>query len=307
MRIRQQPAQGTARLTLVAAEEGSLFRPVELHWEHMTEQDLTEEEVLERLQEEPWDVPPVQPQPCHSLLWTTHLTSAGGPLVQLLPQLAAILGSDRPSPDDLLPLLARHSLLLTRRSSPAILTRRRTRDWTLYRAVSSNGAIPEPTDELSPAVLKQLDSCLERLGVLITSELRIDTSIRNAIIRFGGWCFLLCPSGIRRHLVEAAKSDKVPDARIYFRAMGKVFADNEDCGAFFALLERQLSGDDAIFKINVIEGLFYILSLREEAPLALTHRQATLFANKLLDRIQERVRSRKPLSRLVNVSLKTYA
>ncbi len=44
----QQPAQGTARLMLVAAEDDSFFRPVELHWEHMTEEDLTEQEVLER-------------------------------------------------------------------------------------------------------------------------------------------------------------------------------------------------------------------------------------------------------------------
>ncbi len=61
LRIHQQPAQGTARLTLVAAEDDSFFRPVELHWEHMTEEDLTEQEVLERLRDEPADIPPVQP------------------------------------------------------------------------------------------------------------------------------------------------------------------------------------------------------------------------------------------------------
>ena len=40
---------------------------------------------------------------------------------------------------------------------------------------------------------------------------------------------------------------------------------------------------------------------------ALTDHQATLFATKLLARIQECVRSRKQLSRLVNASLKAYA
>lgn len=307
LRIRQQPAQGTARLTLVATTKGSLFRPVELHWEHMEEQDLSEDEVLERLREESVDVPPVQPQPSHPLLWTAHLASAGGSLAQLLPQLADILENDRPSSNDLLPLLDRTSRLLTRRSSPAILTRQQVLDWTLYRAVSSDGALPEEGDELSTALLDQFDKCLERLGELITSDDQLDQEFRSAIIRLGGWCFLRCPASIRRHLIETTRSDGVPDARVYFRAMGKVFVDDADCRAFFDLLERQLSGQDAKFKLHEIEGLFYMLSLREEAPLALTNDQATLFAGKLLDRIQEYVRAGKPVSRLVNASLKTYA
>ena len=307
LRIRQQPAQGTARLTLVAANDGSLFRPVELHWEQMEEQDLSEEEVLERLQEESVDVPPVQPQPCHPLLWTAHLASVSGSLAQFLPQLAGVLDRDRPSSEGLLPLLDRNSRLLTRRSSPAILTRRQVVDWKLYRAVSSDGAVPEEGDELSPTLLDQFDKCLTRLGELITSDVHMDQGLRSAIVRLGGWCFLRCPDGVRQHLIETTRSDGVPDARVYFRAMGKVFVEDEDCRAFFALLERQLSRQDATFKLHEIEGLFYLLSLREEAPLALTNHQATLFAGKLLDRIRECVRAGKPLSRLVSASLKTYA
>lgn len=144
LRIHQKPAQGTARLTLVAAEDDSFFRPVELHWERMTEEDLTEQEVLERLRDKPADVPPVQLQPCHTLMWTSPVAAANGSLVLLLPLLAAHLDNGPPKSDDLLPLLTRHSVLLTRRSSPALLMRRQTRDRTLYRAVSSEGEVPLP-------------------------------------------------------------------------------------------------------------------------------------------------------------------
>ena len=307
LRIRQQPAQGTARLTLVAAEDNISFRSIELHWEHMTAEDLTPDQVLDRLREEPADVPPMQPQPCHRLLWTANYASAGGSMVQLLPLLVAQLKGVSPTSDDLEPLLAKHSLLLTRRSSPALLTQQRQRDWTLYRAVSSDGAVPEPDDNLLTGLLSQFDTCLEDLDEIITAGRRLDKNLRTAIVRLGGWCFQRCPNGIRRHLLDTARAGKVHDVRIYFRAMGKVFVDKEDCQDFFKLLERQLTGRGAKFKLNEIEGLFYLLSLRETAPLALTDHQATLFATKLLARIQECVRSRKQLSRLVNASLKAYA
>jgi len=307
LRIRQQPAQGIARLTLVAAEDNIPFRPVELHWEHMTTENLTADQVLDRLREEPADVPPVQPQPCHRLLWITHHAGAGGSMAQLLPVLVAQLESVPTSPDELLLLLSRYSLLLTRRSSPALLTQRRERDWTLYRAISSDGAVPEPGGDLAPGSFEQFDQCLEELDELITSVRDGKKSLCASVVRFGGWCFRRCPDGIRQHLFDTALCGQVPNAQVYFRAMGKVFADEESYRAFFALLERQLSGRTAKFKLNQIEGLFYLMSLREMAPLALTDHQATLMANKLLDRIDECVRARKQLSRLVNVSLKAYA
>jgi len=89
--------------------------------------------------------------------------------------------------------------------------------------------------------------------------------------------------------------------------MGKVFAENEEFEAFFGLLERQLDSPNATFKLNQIEGMFYLMSLRETAPLALSEKQATLFAEKLLVRIEERVRMPNQLSRLINASLKAYA
>ena len=301
MRIRQLPAQGTARLTLVGAGNDGSFRPVELRWEDMTEHDLSEKEVLNRLRDEPLDVPPVQPQPCHALLWTAQLADTDGSLVQFLPQLATALHIDPPSSEDLAPLLAQHSRLLTRRASPARLTRQGVRDWSLYRAVSSEGDVPEPSDGLSSGSLEQFDNCLKILDQLITSELS------NQIVRFGGWCFLRCPDGIRRHLIDTAKSGRVPDFRIYYRAMGKVFTNDEECRVFFSLLAKQLTQHGAVFKLHQIEGLFYLLSLRETAPLVLTDRQATLFASKLLARIQECVRGVRTLSRLVSASLKAYA
>lgn len=305
LRIRQQPAQGTARLTLVAAKNDSLFRPVELHWERMTAEDLTEKQILDRLREEQADVPPVQPQSCHRLLWTTPHEGAGGSMVQLLPLLISQLESMPRSTEELLQLLKKYSLLLTRRNSPARLTQGRERDWTLYRAISSEGAVPEPDDELTPELFDQFDKCLQDLDELVKSDR--EEQLCTAVVRFGGWCFQRCPDGIRRHLRDAASRGQVPNALVYFRAMGKIFADEESYRSFFALLERQLTGRDAEFKLNQIEGLFYLLSLRELAPLALSDHQATLVANRLLDRIDECVRARRNLSRLVNLSLKAYA
>ena len=307
MQIRQQPAQGTARLTLIATQQGSRFRPVQLKWERMTEKNLSEEEVLNRLREEPVDIPPVLPQHCHQLLWTAYLASAGGSLSERLALLAADLEADPVPGDGLMQLLKQHSILLTRRSSPAILTQWRVRDSTLYRAVSSDGDLPEQSDGLSASLLERFEFCLQRLDDLFTSGRRIDRELRTAIIRFGGWCFLRCPDGIRCHLIDTAKSGRVPDSRIYYRAMGKVFSSDEECRVFFALLEKELTPHHAVFKLNQIEGLFYLLSLRETAPLVITDHQATLFASKLLARIQECVVRAQNLSRLVSASLKAYA
>jgi hypothetical protein len=148
---------------------------------------------------------------------------------------------------------------------------------------------------------------LEGINELIKSEFLIEENLRTAFVRFGGWCFRRCPDGIRRHLLDAARRGNVPNVQIYFRAMGKVFADEEDCGAFFTILERRLTGMDVQFKQYEIEGLFYMLSLRETAPFALTDGQATLFASKLLARIEERLSTHGQLSRLINASLKAYA
>lgn len=201
VRIRQQPAQGTARLTLLAAGDEHHFRPIDLSWERMTEEDLTEKEVLERLREAPADVPPVQPQPCHALLWTTPITTAGGSLAQLVPKLAQQLPTNSLPEGELLALLKGHALLLTRRSSPAILTQQYVGDWKLYRAVSSDGELPGAHGDLAPALIQQFDACIKGLDRLMASGSSVTTKVRDAIIRFSGWCFLLCPNGVRRHML----------------------------------------------------------------------------------------------------------
>lgn len=306
LRIRQQPAQGTARLTLVAADLESGFRPVELSWERMTEENLSEEEVLHRLGEEKSaEVPPLKPQPCHALLWTARLTDMGGSLTDVVPRLAAELDQDHPLHEEIGALLLQHSVLLTRRASPMRLTRKRVRDDTLYRAVSSDGDLPEPNDDLPQGLLALFDDCLSRLDNLMAGA---DAgAILSASVRMAGWCFVRCPDGLRQHLLDTARHGQVPDTRIYFRAMGKVFAEKEECQAFFSLLEQRLTVHDATFKLYEIEGFFYLFSLREDAPRFLSDTQALLFASMLLARIDERVQSLGRLSRLVNVSLKAYA
>ncbi|MPY71775.1 MAG: hypothetical protein GEU92_17025 [Alphaproteobacteria bacterium] len=60
-------------------------------------------------------------------------------------------------------------------------------------------------------------------------------------------------------------------------------------------------------KLHHIEGIFYLFSLREQAPFALSPQHAHLFAEKLLSRLSAAVRSQKNLSRLVTQSLRAYA
>ncbi|MCH8111977.1 MAG: hypothetical protein IH905_08510, partial [Proteobacteria bacterium] len=215
------------------------------------------------------------------MLWTEILASVGGSLADLIPELDAALEMEDPSPEDIRVLLNNMSILLTRRAPPMILTRGRVPDRTLYRAVSSNGQLPKPDGAVSQHLQTQFDRCLQLLDEMSTGSAPNLQSVRAASVRMGGWCFERCPKGLRQHLLDATKSGQVLDRKIYFRAMGKVFVSEGEYKAFFDLLERGLNAHDEKFKMNEIEGFFYLLSLRKDAPLVLSDHQATLFACKL--------------------------
>jgi hypothetical protein len=306
LRIRQQPAQGTARLTLLPADDTRNFSPVELHWERMVEEDLSKAEILEKLQQEPTESPPIQPQHCHPLLWTVQLDSVNASLEQHVQMLASQLSAEPIAIDRLASLFAEVSILLTRRTSPAMLTGGKISDRKLYRAISTDGDLPPTGVDLSISVIELFNVCMLEIDALVKDQDFGHRKFRNALVRFGGWCFLLCPESIRLHLIDTARNGTIPEKNIYYRAMGKTFSSAPEFQAFFELFERKLTPKNSDLKLYEIEGLFYLFSIREAAPIALTDNQAHMFANKLLDRVEYCIRTGK-LSRLVNVCVKAYA
>jgi hypothetical protein len=308
MRIRQEAAQGTARLTLIGADANK-FRPVEIHWERMEEVERTEDEILETLRQEPVKVPPVHTQLCHTWYWSQIPRGGSGALTTAVPQLFAHLNQDEPPIEDIRDLLGDMSNMLTSRGTPMTQNVAPTQGQDVYRAVSSDGQLPQPGGALTQDILDSFDDCLRRLDEMTADTGSVAPQFLSDSVRFAGWCFLHCPAELRDHLFRTAsdghRSDLAP--LVYYGAMGKVFTTADEFRAFFGFLERDLKAIGSKFKSYQIEGLWYLLSLREQAPLFLSDDQATLFATKILDRIEDKLRKPAAPSRLIKSSMRAYA
>ena len=95
------------------------------------------------------------------------------------------------------------------------------------------------------------------------------------------------------------------DPIVDYRAMGRSFATDQECVAFFSVLESAIGERGKILQYQ-LEGLFYLLSLRERAAARLTFEQATLFAESILTRVEEQIR-RENYSRLTRTALRALA
>ncbi len=60
--------------------------------------------------------------------------------------------------------------------------------------------------------------------------------------------------------------------------MGRSFSEEKEIKAFFALLQDHANQRGGVFKVYHTNSLFYLLSLREEAPKFLTYEQAREFS-----------------------------
>lgn len=305
MTLRQRPAQGRARLTLEAAREGTGLGAIEVNWDHMQiKQGLSEYEILEELRSTGVEVPPVIPQPCHALLWTLPGLRRRISLAEAVEELAEAMIDDPDSVGALREPIRDIGSLLTRFQAPYKLTRRAHPERNRQRAVSSDGAIPAPDEELSQDTLDTFDSVLNKISTWLAKP-ALSEQIRRAIVRTGAWAFLRCPDPIRKHLLEATETGNVIYGVVDYRAMGRCFSTNKECAAFFSVLESSIGVRGKILQYQ-LEGLFYLLSIREHAAGQLTFAQATLFVEHILARVEEQIQEEK-YSRLTRTALRALA
>jgi hypothetical protein len=296
VRVNQVPAQGRAQLTLEARDPSIRFPAIKVNWDRMEVlEGETKEDVIERLEEEDVKVPPVQPHPCHSFLWTYK------PQGQLLAfslkdKVESLADCIEGNSNDLSDEKIKDArLLLARYQSPSALTggwgNDRHPEKRRCRPVCSDGGLPAPDKDLPEKTLGDFDTVLEYFSELITDE-NLDQGIRNQIVTFCTWAFLRCPETIRDNLREAAEHMTVQSLKNDFYAMGRSFSEEKEIKAFFALLLEHSEEGNRRFKVYHTNALFYLLSLREEAPKFLTNEQAREFSKKVANLLENYTQQR---------------
>ena len=292
MRIKQTPAQGRAQLTIEPKSSVSPLSALSIKWDSMDVlEGQSEEDIVRVLEDQQVYAPPVQPHPCHAYLWV-HKTGSGLLRFSLADHIE-ILEQSVNSGKDIDPKeISAARLLLCRFQSPYALTRRqgtnRHSDRTISRAVSSDGELPKPVDGLHQESLKAFDNVLEELARKLESN-PLNTSQRNQIVTFCAWAFTRCPLTVRRHLYSAAKAGKVSAASNDFDAMGRIFSTPDEYQAYFYILIKHASNGDGTFKQYHIRSLFYLLSLREDAPLYISRQDANELVAFTLHRLKENI------------------
>jgi hypothetical protein len=289
VRVNQVPAQGRAKLIIEAHGPDHRLSAINVNWDRMEVLDgETKDDVIQRLEHEEIKVPPVQPHPCHSFLWT--FKPRGQLLSFSLKDRIEILSDcidENPTGLTADKIREVRENLLSRYQSPSTLTRHWREDrhhvTTRSRAVSTDGGLPKPNDELPAETLRKFDAVMEHFGDLIENG-HINSKIRNQIVTFCAWSFLRCPQPVRDHLREAAEAGRVKTALNDFYAMGRSFSTEGEVKAFFALLISHAGG---AFKMYHANSLFYLLSLREDAPLYMTTTQAREITKLVIARLEQ--------------------
>jgi hypothetical protein len=274
VRINQMPAQGRARIRVEARESSARFPAFDIDWKKM---EVLEEETREgirvRMMSEGAYVPPVQPHPAHSFMWV-YETNAQASIRDLVTKLATQLDAGEFSLD----LIEETRKTLSKYQPPNLITRgwgeNRHPEQRRCRAVSSDGDLPDLEDGLSQDVLDKFDDILDAMGRRIT-EPALPPKLRNQIVTFGAWAFLRCPQAIKDHLREQAENLHVVTVQNDFYAMGRTFSSEAEIKAYFRLAIQHANDNGGVFKIYHASSLFYLLSLREEAPKLMTSDQAS--------------------------------
>jgi len=242
----------------------------------------TKEDIIERLEKSDVKVPPVQPHPCHAFLWTYKPRTQHSSF-SLKDKIEILADCIESNPEKLSAdmIKAARENLLARYQAPSALTRRwkndRHPETKRSRAVSSDGDLPIPDDNLPAETLEKFDASLKYLGELINDE-SLDQKIRNQIVTFCSWAFLRCPRTVRGKLQENAELLTVQSWQNDFYAMGRSFSEEREIKAFFTLLLDHANQKGGTFKVYHTNALFYLLSLREEAPRFLTYEQTREFS-----------------------------
>lgn len=299
--VRQRPAQGFAQLTIEPTHRRSGFSTIELRWDRMEiRHGQTTDDIIEELRNGGTQIPPVIPQPCHSVVWT-HQRS-GQSLCDVVSDLDQILRSSADSSAllEAIRILASH---LTTFASPSFLSYGESPQRERCRAVSSDGTLP---DDLASEPGTTLDGVLSDLGAMLADE-KTDRKILSAIVRATSWAFMRCPSEVRLYLTHNAQAGTVRNPAVDFYAMGRAFSSEDECRAFFSVLASTLIPNNSI-KNYQLNGLFCILSIRNDAVRWMTHDEADIFLERTRSRLYEQIDMLLPkLSVLTRICLKTMA
>lgn len=307
MRIQQTPAQGRAKLTIESASANASIPSISVNWERMEIlTDMTQEDIVVQLEQVAQVfVPPVQPHTCHPFLWTFKPRSASLLNFSLADKICAV--NERASLESVLPLqeIIEIRKLLNRFQSPFILTRRwgddQHSDKTKARPISSNGELPEPRDGLTKEPLEAFDELLELLAGRFCST-SLTKKERDQIVTFSTWAFTRCPIEIRDSLRVSASQGQVTTLTNDFEAMGRSFNTDDEFKALFNAVEILATPRRRLMNYHA-SALFNVLSLREEAPFALTQTQAHEFVKLAIPAIEEMMKLQN-YRRLMSICLK---
>lgn len=294
MRIVQSPAQGRARLT-IQPTVGRLS-PINVNWDHMQVlEGETEETISEKIRQPDVAVPPVTDHPSHSILWTvrrgTNLLNYFS-IADLVDNLASNLPFD--GTDAEAEKIEELRTWFYRFSSPYSLTAyqgiNRHQEKKLHRPISSNGELPVPGNGLT---LKTLDNFQSILAAASQVSVFGNSSekFRNQATLLASWCFLACPEDIIDVLLSKPDWLKWRD---YCHRLAKTISTDEQFKKYFTTLEIEIKRNSSTALTYHAEGLFYLLSLRENACFSLTSEQAHFFANALLNRVSRQCNGLNP-------------
>ena len=212
--VKQTPGQGFAEVQISSSEFEPLRRsPITLDWASMEEVDRSRDDILQELDDQSQTArrwPDIDVKPGHALLWLdTH------PKGNLIEQLAAYRAAPLVRNGRIDPGATERLKTIRERFSqpdtPSFIGAKLGLDIEergSFRALDSNGMLPEPTSGLQivERAKQDLDEALSKCEEdLVVLQRRfgeaIETTILGHILGFASWCFWRCPRSITEVLL----------------------------------------------------------------------------------------------------------
>jgi hypothetical protein len=307
MNVHQFPAQGRARLRLESLDPNFPLRPIYVDWSSMEVlEGETRDDILERLRDSGITVPPVQYQPCHPILWVAKrgtdllAKSVADHVDEVFVEMKSGAASNLVDRVKAL----REAVYPFR--SPYDLTRYRAEpthsEKANQRVVSSEGEVPLPDEGLQSTTIQKFRDILDLFGEMIDrTDVRENRKLTDQIVLFGSWTFKRCPPQIRAYLQEKADTGIADQNSL--REMGRCFSSASEIRSLHTAIYEGIEINNWEAKEYHVYALFYIMSLREDAPFYLEELEARAFVNAALKRIEAQIRKQK-YSRLVRTCIK---
>ena len=296
MHVYQLPAQGRAKLRLQSLDPLLPWRPIAVDWGRMEVlEDESQEDILERLRSASVAVPPVHYQPCHPFLWVVkpnnvllamsvvdhvkglHSALENGQTDGLTDRVKALREAIYPY---------RSPYSITRNWRQGVHSERES-----HRVISSDGKLPAPAEGLTPETLENFDKILQKLDRLFVNRDALPVKNQlDQITLLGSWTFRRCPPEIRAYLLNISDNDLARPNDL--RSMGRCFTSEKEIRSFFGAIYRDINNKQGIAKHYHVYAIFYMLSLREDAPRYLELNEARQFVKAALGRIDGEIRKK---------------